>query len=102
MRSRFVAYSVGATAYLMATTHPQGPHFRADRAAWEVELRAFCRAMSFEGLQIHDHGEDGPQGFVDFTAQLSESGRDRSFRERSRFLKIEGRWLYFSGTSRDR
>ena len=99
MRSRFAAYSVGSIAHIMTSTHPQGPHFRADRAAWEAELRAFSQAMSFDGLLIHEHGEDGSQGFVDFTAQLSQDGQDRSFRERSRFLKLEGRWLYFAGSS---
>ena len=102
MRSRFAAYSVGAIAHIMTTTHPQSPHFRSNRGVWEAELRAFCQAMSFDGLQIHAHGMEGSEGFVDFTAQLSQDGQDRSFRERSRFMKVEGRWLYFSGSSPDR
>jgi SEC-C motif-containing protein len=97
MRSRFAAYAVGAISHLVESTHPDGPHFKTDRVPWEAELRAFCVAMSFDGLVIHETGEEGERGFVDFTARLSQSGEDRSFRERSRFLRVDGRWLYFSG-----
>jgi SEC-C motif-containing protein len=99
MRSRYSAYAAGALAYLMNTTHPDGPHFQADRAGWETELRAFCRAMSFDGLIIHEASEEGGLGFVDFTAQLSQDGQDRSFRERSRFVRAGGRWFYLSADS---
>ena len=100
MRSRFAAYAVGAISHLVDSTHPDGPHFKPDRVQWEAELRAFSRAISFDGLVIHETGEDGVEGFVDFTARLSQDGEDRSFRERSRFLRVDGRWLYHLGEPR--
>ncbi|MCO4773120.1 MAG: zinc chelation protein SecC, partial [Deltaproteobacteria bacterium] len=50
MRSRYAAYAVGAVDYVLATTHPAGPHWRADRAAWARDVRGFCEGTDFEGL----------------------------------------------------
>lgn len=100
MRSRYSAYARGLVDYVLDTTHPAGPHWRTDRRAWRADVQAFCDGTAFEGLTVHGFGMD-PDGaqWVDFTARLSQGGRDASFRERSRFRPHEGRWRYLEGTA---
>jgi SEC-C motif-containing protein len=93
MRSRFAAYALGKVGYLVDTTHPDGPHFRADTEAWRRDLRAFCKSTSFDGLEILDTGDDE----VCFSAELRQGERDVSFVERSTFQTHEGRWKYLAG-----
>lgn len=95
MRSRYAAYAVGDVDYVMATTDPEGPVFRQDRAAWADDLRLFARLTTFERLGIREvspitdeHGE------VRFFAQLRRGGDDVSFEERSLFRHSGGRWYY--------
>jgi SEC-C motif-containing protein len=97
MRSRYAAYALGLVDYVVATTHPGGPQLEADEAAWRASLEAFCRGTRFETLEILEASEAGEEGWVTFRAGLSQGGADASFSERSRFLKVDGRWLYFSG-----
>ena len=98
MRSRYAAYAKGLVDYILDTTDPSGPQARPDRAAWREEVRAFCAATRFEGLRILGAPEPhGDEGFVTFEAKLSRDGADVSFTERSRFVRVEGRWLYRDG-----
>jgi SEC-C motif-containing protein len=97
MRSRYVAYALGEWDYLMDTTHPEGPIYRADRDAWREELRSFTTNTLFERLEVLGSGEDGDRGWVAFRAHLSQGDGDASFGERSRFDRVDGRWLYHSG-----
>jgi SEC-C motif-containing protein len=46
---------------------------------------------------VHEAGEDADGGYVAFTARLRLDGRDVSFRERSRFRRVDGRWTYLDG-----
>ena len=100
MRSRYAAYSLGNSAYIMATTHPDSPHFVADAAAWTEQLDAFSAATRFKGLRILERaggevaGES--EGWVTFRAELTQGGQDASFTERSHFEKMDGRWTYRS------
>lgn len=102
MRSRWSAYSVGASDYIIATTDPQGPLHRDDTACWREEIAAFSANTRFEKLVIREIGvvQEG-RGRVEFFAQLSRDGRDVSFTERSSFVERDGRWLYHSGESVD-
>jgi SEC-C motif-containing protein len=93
MRSRYAAYSVGAAQYIIDTTHPDGPHWKAHSSAWINEIRAFCEATRFDGLQIIEAGDDQ----VLFRARLSRAGEDCSFVERSTFRRHSGQWCYLSG-----
>jgi len=93
MRSRFSAYAVGDVEYIVATTHPGGPHFGFDPVRWRAGIREFCEQTEFAGLAVLDHGED----FVMFRASLVQEGRDASFTERSTFRMLDGAWKYFDG-----
>lgn len=99
MRSRYCAYAIGAVDYILATTHPEGPHFEADARAWASEVAEFCEHTRFEGLEVRSSDEQGDRGEVTFLARLRQGGRDVSFVERSTFVREQGRWLYHSGTS---
>lgn len=100
MRSRYCAYAIGAVDYLIETTDPAGPQFRADRQAWAAEITQFCAQTRFEKLSVRSASVDpgpGDEGEVRFFAKLSRAGQDVSFAERSRFTRVDGRWLYHSG-----
>ena len=94
MRSRYAAYAMGNCAYLIATTHPGGKHWQADRENWMAELSAFCRSIRFDGLRIESATSDGDRGEVKFHATLRQGERDASFTEHSRFIREDGRWFY--------
>ena len=93
MKSRYSAYAAGQSRYIIATTHPENPDYREDRLGWLAEIDAFCQSTDFLGLEIREVVDGDTEAFVTFRAIL-ESGE---MIERSRFLKIEGRWLYVSG-----
>ena len=73
MRSRYAAYAKGLVAYVQDTTHPFGPHWQSDRAAWAEELAAFCAATRFDGLTIVDAPDPvGDEATVTFRAELTQ------------------------------
>ena len=81
----------GDVAYLLATWHPDTrPPCVGDLANQE-----------WLGLTIHEAPPpEGDVGFVRFTAKLREKGAEAAIRERSRFLKENGRWFYVDGDIR--
>jgi len=95
MRSRYSAYALGLVDYVLATTHPDGPHH--GRYGQREEVAAFCANTDFQGLQVLEAREEGAHGEVRFRARLAQGGRDASFGEHSVFFKVSGRWLYHSG-----
>lgn len=97
MRSRYAAYAAGEVEYILATTDPDGPQFRADRPAWVADVQSFCDTTEFLGLDVLAASQDGDRGVVTFRARLSQGGRDASFAERSTFVRSDGRWLYSEG-----
>lgn len=97
MRSRYTAYATGAVDHVMATTAPESPHRGPDPARWRAELRAWCAAVVFEGLDVQGSATDGDRGTVTFRARLRAGERDASFGERSRFVRRDGRWFYVDG-----
>ena len=97
MRSRYTAYAVGDTRYLVATTAPEGPHWRSDTAKWRSELADYCAVVEFRGLEILEASQEGDSGVVAFRASIVHGDRDVSFGERSRFVRRDGRWLYVDG-----
>ncbi|MEZ4669590.1 MAG: YchJ family metal-binding protein [Anaerolineae bacterium] len=94
MRSRYSAYALNLADYIIQTTHPDGEHYQADRAAWTREVELFCKNTRFEGLHIMAAHAD----MVTFRATLFANQRNVSFTEISLFRRHNGRWTYFSGT----
>jgi SEC-C motif-containing protein len=95
MRSRFSAYAAGNAAYLAATT-AAGQRETLDMR----EIKEYCRSLRCVGLEILGHQAGGPEdsiGEVTFRAKLVLNGRRFLHRERSRFVREEGRWVYLDG-----
>ncbi|MEV4457775.1 YchJ family metal-binding protein [Microbispora sp. NPDC049633] len=87
MRSRFCAFAVEDEVYLLRTWHP------ATRPA-RVE---FERDMRWTGLEIEAVTGGSPihtEGTVTFRAHYVYRGRPGEMRERSRFVRHEGAWVY--------
>jgi len=93
MKSRYSAYAAGESAYIIATTDARNPEYQEDREVWREDILLFCRDTVFLGLSILDFDEKDEKATVTFEARL-DSG---VMRERSRFVKKEGRWLYLDG-----
>lgn len=93
MRSRYSAFALGLFGYIMATTHPDNPDFTDEKEQWQQSILQFCNNTRFMGLKITEFADGEEEAFVSFEARL-DSG---TLRERSRFLKVEGKWLYVDG-----
>ncbi|WP_207061999.1 YchJ family protein [Motiliproteus sp. SC1-56] len=95
MRSRYTAFVLERTDYLVETTHPDT---RGDLTA-EV-LREQTAATTWLGLHI-DRRRGGSatddEGEVHFQADFFEEGQLGGLRERSRFRRENGRWFYLDG-----
>jgi SEC-C motif-containing protein len=83
MRSRYAAFAVGDTSYVFRTWHPRT---RPD----DIEPDP---ALTWTGLRIVAAGED----WVEFVASYDRAGVPGERRERSRFERRGGRWVYVEG-----
>ncbi len=93
MKSRYSAYAAGESRYIIATTHPDNSDHKEAQKVWREEIDLFCQHTEFLGLKIFSFEETEREATVTFVAMLSTG----EMRERSRFLKEEGRWLYLNG-----
>lgn len=93
MRSRYAAYALGLSNYIIDTTHTKSSLYKSDRKLWKSDISCFYSNTSFENLIIIDHGDN----FVTFRACLKQGEKDVSFTERSLFKKEKGHWKYFEG-----
>lgn len=89
MRSRYSAYALGKSRYIIETTHPQSPYFESNQKKWEEGILQFCKTTQFLKLEIVDSGED----WVHFIAHLKQA-ENFPLEEKSHFQKINGKWLY--------
>lgn len=91
MRSRFTAFALGDASYLLASWHPAT---RPDRLELDDDL---C----WERLDIDEThgGVDDVRATVTFRASWRERGTGARgvLAERSRFRRLDGRWLYVDG-----
>jgi SEC-C motif-containing protein len=90
MRSRYTAFSVGDAAHLARTWHP-----RTRPAGLELDA-----AQRWTGLRILETSAGGPadaEGVVAFEADWAQGADRGTLRERSRFSRRGGRWVYVEG-----
>ncbi|MBY5991902.1 YchJ family protein [Ferrimonas balearica] len=93
MRSRYSAFVKGEAHYLLMTHHPD---HRGDLT--EAELAESCRQTQWQRLEILDAPQaQGDEGEVAFRAWFRDGQALRPFEERSRFVRVEGQWLYCDG-----
>jgi len=93
MKSRYSAYALGESRYIIKTTHENNAQYMSDTKAWQESIDSFCRETEFLGLEILEFIEGEEEAFVTFKANLSSG----EMVEKSRFLKVEGMWLYENG-----
>lgn len=90
MRSRYSAYVLLLEDYLRESWHP-------DTRPEAVDLQAPAEGgPSWLGLQVKAHRATGPDSaVVEFVARYRVGGGSAvRMREASRFLRLDGRWLY--------
>jgi len=90
MRSRYTALATGDAAHLNRTWHPR------TRPA-ELGLDARQRWTGLRILSSIAGGEEDAEGIVAFEASWTEGAERGTLRERSRFSRRGGRWVYVDG-----
>jgi SEC-C motif-containing protein len=97
MRSRYSAHVLARIDYILATHDP------ATRAGVErAGVERWARESTWLGLQVlaRERGAPGDdQGVVEFKATYRSGGAVAVHHERSRFRRLDGRWLYVGGDS---
>lgn len=95
MRSRYSAFATANVDYLRDTqTKPTRD------TSWE-ETKAWAASVGWLGLTIVDAvkgSEKDDDGVVEFIARYVDSDGITGLRERSTFLRRDGRWNYDEGT----
>ena len=97
MRSRYSAYVLNLSDYIIKTTHPASPQYSDNKFGWKRSISQFSRDSSFERLEILDFKENHQVATVTFTAYLSQKEKEATFTERSYFEKINDQWFYRGG-----
>lgn len=87
MRSRYTAFAVGDAAHLARSWHPRT---RPDEITVDDGTR-------WTGLDIVEAQEQEDAAVVAFRARWSHEGEAGELRERSRFARRAGRWVYVDG-----
>ena len=90
MRARYSAHAVGDHAYLLTSWHPDT---RPNEVAGGTKTW-----LGLEVGTVERGGALDATGTVAFAARFRQGGRTRVFREVSRFVRVNGRWVYFDGT----
>ncbi|MEU2155092.1 YchJ family protein [Streptomyces sp. NPDC019396] len=94
MRSRYSAFVVRDQAYLLRTWHPTTRPASVD----------FDPAMRWSGLEILETADGSlfhATGTVTFVARYTHGGTPGALRERSRFARSDGAWVYVDGAFGD-
>jgi SEC-C motif-containing protein len=92
MRSRYSAFVLGDTGYLLATWHPRT---RPATLHLDPDVR-------WTGLDVVAASGGSPleaEGTVEFRAHHVVAGSTGAQHERSRFLRDGGRWFYLDGVA---
>lgn len=97
MKSRFSAFAVLIADYIIFTTHENNSDYISDLKSWNQDIMNFSKNTRFERLEILDFIKGEVESFVTFKATLFQDNTDISFIEKSRFLKVEEKWLYVDG-----
>lgn len=98
MRSRFSAYAISNAKYIIKTTHPKNEHFLQDEQKWMEDILEFCKGSDFENLEILSDFQNENDAQVQFIATFVQNGEKIKMHEISQFEKIDGKWLYLSGS----
>ena len=91
MRSRFTAYALGNTAYILATwagkVQSEKVDFSKENIVWQ----------RLDIIGTNKGGAKDSKGTVEFKVYYSQNSEEHVLHESSRFTKTNGRWLYVDG-----
>ena len=90
MRSRYVAFVRHDTDYLLATWHPA-------RRPKALDLGTEQRWLGLRIKRIEGGTPCDSEGVVEFVARYKIQGRGYRLHEVSRFVRINGSWVYLDG-----
>ena len=93
MRSRFSAFAVGDSAYLLRTWHPS-------TRPREIELDDDVRWYRLDIDATEAGNPFDSEGIVAFTAWYRSPDGPGALEERSRFLREDGQWFYLDGVAK--
>jgi len=89
MRSRYSAFTLALTDYLLATWHA---------STRPARLEANEPGLKWLGLEVRHHTViDDDRATVEFVARSKLAGRAQRLHEISRFVREDGRWFYVNG-----
>jgi SEC-C motif-containing protein len=88
MRSRYSAFALDDAGYVLRSWHP------STRPA-EIEPDPDLRWVGLDVIETSGGGMFDTEGIVEFRAHYRASGRHADMRERSRFVRHEGTWVYW-------
>ena len=97
MKSRYYAYAIEKSEYIILTTHQNNRDFNTDTKVWNNDILDFSRNTKFEKLEILEFIDGQTESFVTFKANITQNKQDVSFIEKSRFIKENGKWQYIDG-----
>ena len=91
MRSRYTAYALGHSAYVLSSWHVSTRPPRLD-------LSQDIQHGRWLGLSVINHTENANAAEVEFVARYKpKSGPAQRLHERSRFVREGGLWFYVDG-----
>ncbi|ELS04901.1 hypothetical protein Xen7305DRAFT_00046370 [Xenococcus sp. PCC 7305] len=96
MRSRYTAFCRKDVDYLIATHHPDK---RTDNEQKRLAIANSMKNTSWLGLNIIDASQGKKTdkiAYVEFMA-VFQTDKIQQLHERSKFIKIAGKWLYLEG-----
>lgn len=97
MRSRYTAYVIADTNYIIKTTHTENNDYKENKTLWKKEILDFSHNYSFKKLTIIEFLDGIDCAYVTFTATIFHNINNESFTEKSMFKKLNNQWLYHSG-----
>lgn len=97
MRSRYCAFALNLSEYIIKTSHKENQDYTNDILNWKKDIEEFSLNTEFRNLEILDFQEYKFESFVTFKATIFQNKEDVSFIEKSRFLKENNIWLYIDG-----
>ena len=97
MKSRYCAYAIEKSEYIILTTHQNNRDFNTDTKAWNNDILDFSKNTKFEKLEILEFIDGQTESFVTFKANITQNKQDVSFVEKSRFVKENEKWQYIDG-----
>jgi len=93
LRSRFSAFARGLDGYLIASWHPS-----TRPARLELDPDVVWRRLQL--VDTVAGGPDDAEGVVEFRASYRDASGAGLLHERSRFVRVDGRWVYLDGDVR--